>query len=469
MEKPRVSRRFSSLGGFAACASTLAACLLLGLVPSCLAQNYSVTDLGTLPGGMRSVGLGINEEGQVVGFSDRGVPGFHAFLFNGGSMMDLGTLGGSNSAASGINSLGQITGSADTASSGTHAFIFSKGVMQDLGTLPGGISSTGAAINASGQITGASLTSSLGGVTPTNVSHAFVYNNGIMQDIGYDDLNSEGHGINNAAQVTGKAETALMLGSETYHAVLFGAGTVTDLGTIGNTRGNSSGQAINAAGDVTGGSDIASTASGAHYHAFLYNGTLMKDLGTLDATCDFSLGSGINDLQEVVGYSEAADTEQAPSCASTNRAFLYTATNGMLDLNTQIPSDSGWTLNSANGINNSGQIAGFGTIGGETHAFLLTPVPNRILIQSLYGLINPILGCVACQGILRNLVEQIPENIEGLTASQRGVLVVRVVELITIVDLFRIAGITPADASNLVIAQGRQLIQALQLSDAAVN
>src|SRR6185503_7829555 len=38
-----------------------------------------------------------------------------------------------------------------------------------------------------------------------------------------------------------------------------------------------------------------------------------------------------------------------------------------------IPQDSGWTLISARGINNQGQIVGFGTHNGQTRAFLLTP------------------------------------------------------------------------------------------------
>jgi probable HAF family extracellular repeat protein len=133
---------------------------LLGLVPSCLAQNYAVTDLGTLSGGTRSIGLSINEYGKVVGTSNSSVPGFHAFLFSGGSMTDLGTLGGMNSVAHDINSLGQVTGSADTNSSGPCAFLYRGGTLQNLGTLPGGDSSTGFGINASSQITGASSTSS---------------------------------------------------------------------------------------------------------------------------------------------------------------------------------------------------------------------------------------------------------------------------------------------------------------------
>ncbi len=48
----------------------------------------------------------------------------------------------------------------------------------------------------------------------------------------------------------------------------------------------------------------------------------------------------------------------------------------MVDLNTLISPSSGWTLTAAGGMNDLGEIAGYGTIGGVTHAFLLTPVPE---------------------------------------------------------------------------------------------
>jgi hypothetical protein len=48
----------------------------------------------------------------------------------------------------------------------------------------------------------------------------------------------------------------------------------------------------------------------------------------------------------------------------------------MVDLNSLISPTSGWVLEQANAINDNGQIVGFGTIDGETHGFLLTPVPE---------------------------------------------------------------------------------------------
>src|SRR4051812_49702706 len=49
-----------------------------------------------------------------------------------------------------------------------------------------------------------------------------------------------------------------------------------------------------------------------------------------------------------------------------DHAFVSTGA-GMVDLNTLIPAGSGWVLNEARDINNSGQIVGGGIIGGQMH------------------------------------------------------------------------------------------------------
>ncbi len=91
----------------------------------------------------------------------------------------------------------------------------------------------------------------------------------------------------------------------------------------------------------------------------------MLDLGTLGGAN--SEGLGINASGQATGYIENSN--------GTHRAFLYSA-GTMADLNSLISPSSGWVLEEGHGINDLGQITGFGEIGGQHHAFLLTPVPE---------------------------------------------------------------------------------------------
>ena len=129
-----------------------------------------MTDLGTL-GGARGYAQGINDLGQVVGVAQTAGGLVHPFLYSGGVMTDLGTLGGARGYALGINDLGQVVGYANTADGAFDAFIDANGTMQDLNSLvsnaDGFVLSKAFAINDAGQITGL-------GFTADGVQHAFL-------------------------------------------------------------------------------------------------------------------------------------------------------------------------------------------------------------------------------------------------------------------------------------------------------
>jgi probable HAF family extracellular repeat protein len=309
--------------------------------------QYTVTDLGTLGGGT-STATGINNKGQVVGGSYlAGNAAEDPFIYSGGVMTDLGAVGGFPiSGAAAINDAGQVVGnlwSSNDASSVSHAFLYSNGVMTDLGTM-GYKASAAGGINASGQVVGWAG-------DPLVKGHAFLYSGGVMTELGVPSGNyTTASGINDSGLVVGQV-TPPYPGAYLYS---ISAGTMTSLG-------NGDAVAINAGGQVVGEIDS---------HAFLYSGGVTTDLGTLGGAS--SEAAGINTGGQVVGDSYTS--------GGADHAFLYRG-GSLLDLNSLIAPASGWTLEKANGINDSGQIVGVGSIGGQEHAFLLTtPEPSTLAL-----------------------------------------------------------------------------------------
>lgn len=227
--------------------------------------RFTVTDLGTLGGA--SEAFAISENGKVAGMY---TPGSYeqAFLWEDGVMQGLGTLGGSRSQARGVNDAGQVVGYSQTSSGYNHAFLWENGAMQDLGTFPGGIVSMANAINNSGQVAGHSSYGASGGYE----LHAFRWSGG-MTDLGtLGGDASWGYGINESGHVVGQSMIA-PYPDNTGHAFLWSGG-MQDLGTGGWIHSRAMG--MNDNGDVVGllGNDDGTNT----YHAFLWSGGI-QDLG----------------------------------------------------------------------------------------------------------------------------------------------------------------------------------------------
>jgi probable HAF family extracellular repeat protein len=179
-----------------------------------------------------------------------------------------------------------------------------------------------------------------------------------------------GRSINFSGDVAGESEIGA--GNTTRAFRFTEADGMVDLGTLGGT--NSSAYGINNNGQVVGESDTGLIVRSSvrrfrgfsffDTHAFLWTeGVGMTDLGHFGGGT--SRAMAINNNEVVVGWSTQNN--------GTGYAFSWTRAGGMVDLNTLLPLNSGWVLMEANGINDNGQITGYGLHNGAGRAFRLSP------------------------------------------------------------------------------------------------
>jgi probable HAF family extracellular repeat protein len=316
-----------------------AATLLLSGAARARAE-YIVTDLNP-PGASSSGAVAINDSGQVVVNANTG-SGQQPFLYSNGTMIVLNPPG-SHLAFQGesINASGQVVGYGGLPGS---SFLYSGGTTT---VLPNSLATS---INNAGQIVGiTNVTGSFGGGPP------YLYSGGKTTTLPIPaGTYGQAYGINNSGQVVGSYSDSMYTST---HAFLYGGGKMTDLGSLG--RNFTVPRAVNDSGQVVG---FAETTNGV-IHAFLYSNGKMNDLGSLGGSPASAFA--LNNAGQVVGQSVTAKGQW--------HAFLF-IDGKLTDLNSLIPADSGWILNGANGINNRGQIVGYGTGPNGQHAFLLTPV-----------------------------------------------------------------------------------------------
>ena len=359
----------------------LAAILLVTPASQCAAApqyyTYNITDLDPSGSGdmYTSQATGINNNGQVVGWQQHLGYWYVTYAFRWeplSGIQYLGNLSGDifmhDSQAYDINSSGQVAGWSHTPGGGAQgAFLWTEGgtggawynpQVKFLGTL-GGSNSFAYGINDMAHVVGRSDTSS-------SQQHAFLYRND-MADLGtLGGVTSEARRINRYDQVVGTAQNA----SGQDRAFLWSPGAMDgvptnpqmkDLGDLGG--GWSRAYGMNDQGGVVG-----SSAYGTQIRAFAWDTSGgMRDLGTLGGNS--SVAYGTNNLGQIVGSANASNGQ--------DHAFIWNS-GVMRDLNYYIPETSGWTLTAATGINDSGQICGYGTGPGGYHPFLLTPAPPPV-------------------------------------------------------------------------------------------
>lgn len=354
------------------CAAAAVLCVAAAVAIAPAAEAATIFPLMPPTGYSNGEGVAINASGQIATTLYKG--GFNSgtsttALYSNGAFTDVAAGNGKGSGvsfAAGINDSGSQVGSYFPGVQSSSAFLISAdGTLTNLKNLNTGVTSHGSqaeAINNAGTIVGSSYTSGNAAEHPASWNATGT----VVTDLGTIAGGKFGaaFGINASGEIVGTAgasDNSLSNGK----AFVYTAGHIAALtGVIGA----SDAYAVNNAGQIVGDETI-----GGNLHAFLDINNSARDLGTLGGAT--SAAYAINSLGQVVGY---ADT------AAGSDAFLYSG-GTMIDLNTLLPADSGWVLQVANGINDSGQVTGYGLFDGQQQAFLLnvTPEPSSIALSCL--------------------------------------------------------------------------------------
>lgn len=198
-------------------------------------------------------------------------------------------------------------------------------------------------------------------------SRPFIYANGVSRWL-EGSVNAAGNlatlgvakDINNKGWAVGTMSYQGATGAVVWHD-----GIAVDLGTLPVLdwqHPDASANAINDLNEVVG---VSRSALG--MRAFLWRDGQMIDLGSFRGDGWSSRALDVNNRSEVVGRSD---------CVGLACAFLWTRQEGMLQLQNFIDPTSGWTLDTATGINDMGWIVGNGLLNGVSADFLLIPVPE---------------------------------------------------------------------------------------------
>jgi probable HAF family extracellular repeat protein len=282
-------------------------------------RHGAITQLLPLAGDAIGIPTGLNDRGQVVGFSRDSNGNDHAVIFVHGAARLLAVGSHRTSRADDINNAGQIVGGFGDVQDESLAFMSRHGNVQPLGTL-GGPRHIDEALgnNDRGQIVG--LVSEPGTRPEPGLQVAFLYEKGVMRAL---------------STPTDYASSAVRI----------------------NIRGQAVGYTYKTNEEAT------------TKRAALWDKGVLKTL--LDEPSD---ARDINRWGQVVG-----------GRFSSPGGFLYEPGRGTRNLNTLIDPASGFTVAYAQGINDRGQIVGFGCKEQLCGPIMLDPVRPHALTDSEAG------------------------------------------------------------------------------------
>ncbi len=353
--------RIKTLLAVLAAGTTLTSSLLAS------ADTYTYVDLGTLSGA-DSGALGVNDLGQVVGWATvsgcttgTGAACRHAFLWDAGSMTDLGHLAGDEgSVANSINNAGTIVGNSERdvlAGTGTyHAVIWNAvgppTALPDLGMG----TSWASDINEAGVVVGYAtdagslrdrvVTWSGGAITNMGSSEPHEYNRGL--------------GLNDSGQLIGMAWDLF----SPADSVLFDGTNWNQIGGFGQFE-NSEGYDLNNSGRSVGTQAFPS----GNWSACIWDfgAPSATNLGVLPG---HSLGYllDVNEAGNAVGYSLS-------DAGAIFTRGIYTDGTTLTDVNDLLPAGTNAIVWDAMEINENGDIVGAAEVNGHFRAYMLKKNP----------------------------------------------------------------------------------------------
>jgi probable HAF family extracellular repeat protein len=339
----------------------------------------SITEIGTFSGFDRSSARAVSGDGSVVvGFASTPSSGFAAFRWTrSGGLVQLSGETATSVSGDGTTAVG------NRSSSGFSAFRWVGTAATNLGRLPGtndafawGISGDGGSVVGHCNIPGVS-------------NHAYRWRSGTgMLDLGF-----LPGGTTAIAKATNGNGTVIVGNANAPNGAEFrdhafrwtDAGGMQDLGLLPDTN-ESYALAVSGGGAVIAGYCV-NTVTNRGYPFRWTQDTGMQDLGTV-AGSNFRFMESISADGTVIGGSQG-------SSESNERALMWTAATGLVDLNTYLPGIgldlSGWVLNDVGSVNADGTVlVGKGFHNGQPRGYVVViPAPGAGMCLVLAGLAIP--------------------------------------------------------------------------------
>jgi probable HAF family extracellular repeat protein len=251
--------------------------------------------------------------------------------------------------ANAINPAGVVVGQSDLPTQLSHGFSSQNGVLTDI--TPTNRIGQAAGINSAGAICGYAYFTGVG-------TRAYVLSQGSLRNLGtLGGASSFGNDINNSNQVVGMSTTA----AGVVTAFLNTGSTMISIAPVGATWSRA--DAVNDLGWAVG---YYRADQGQGYRGFFYDGSQTRDVEPPSGTQELSLRD-INNNGTAVGY----------ATIDANHGMALKYEQGVLvDLSTQIASTPPLQLGAALAINNLGWIAVLASPDGVTGVTaILRPVP----------------------------------------------------------------------------------------------